>query len=110
MNKTERDKVLSTMSNKQMTDFGQMMREIKSEAKKFGAAKSKQSILEARISDCSEELRARLDAVMRRGGMGPKEGEVPLNFYLQRMGSEEQVELSSFKGKKPVALVFGSYT
>ena len=31
-------------------------------------------------------------------------------FKLKRMESEEFVELASFKGKKPVVLVFGSYT
>ena len=101
---------MSTMSNDQRADFGQIMREIKSQAKESGGAKSKQSILEARKRDCSEELSQRLDAVLRRDQMGPKEGEVPPNFKLRRMGSDERVELSSFKGKKPVALVFGSYT
>ena len=110
MNKTERDKVLSGMSNGQRVDFGRMLQDIKSEAKESGGAKSKQGIFEARKNECSEELRERLDAVMRRDQMGPKEGEVPPNFNLQRMGSEERVELSSFKSKKPVALVFGSYT
>jgi hypothetical protein len=47
---------------------------------------------------------------MRRNAMGPNEGEEPPNFNLRRMGSEERVELASFKGNKPVALVFGSYT
>ncbi len=110
MNKTERDKVMSAMSNDQRADFGRMMREINSEAKSSGGTKSKQSILEARKNDCSEELEKRLDAVMRRNEMGPNEGEAPPNFNLRRMGSGDRVELSSFKGKKPVALVFGSYT
>ena len=47
---------------------------------------------------------------MRRNTMGPNEGEVPPDFNLRRTGTSERVELSSFKGKKPVALVFGSYT
>ena len=110
MNKSERDEILSTMTNDQRADFGRMLQEIKIEAKRSGGAKSKQDILEARKNDCSEELRKRLDAVMRRDQMGPHEGEAPPNFNLQRMGSEERVELSSFKSKKPVALVFGSYT
>ncbi len=32
------------------------------------------------------------------------------DFNLQRLRSQERVRLSSFKNKKPVALVFGSYT
>jgi len=42
--------------------------------------------------------------------MGPHVGMVPPDFNLKRMGSEELVQLSSFKGQKPVALIFGSYT
>ena len=110
MDKNERDKVMSAMSNDQRADFGRMMQEIKSEAKSSGGTKSKQAILEARKNDCSEELEKRLDAVMRRNQMGPNEGEVPPDFNLRRMGSGDRVELSSFKGKKPVALVFGSST
>lgn len=110
ISKNERDKVMSTMTNDQRADFGRMMQEIKSEAKSAGGAKTKQGILEARKGDCSEELQKRLDAVMRRDQMGPHEGEAPPNFNLRRMGSGDRVELASFKGHKPVALVFGSYT
>ena len=110
MDKTERDKVMSTMSNDVRAAFGQMMQEINSEAKSSGGPRSKQDILAERKNDCSEELQTRLDAVMRRNAMGPNEGEVPPNFNLRRMGTGERVELSSFKGKKPVALVFGRYT
>ena len=44
------------------------------------------------------------------GEMGPHVGTVPPDFNLKRMGSEERVRLSSFKGQKAVALIFGSYT
>ena len=47
---------------------------------------------------------------MRRDAMGPHEGEVPADFDLKRMGSEDRVQLSSFKDQRPVALVFSSYT
>ncbi len=32
------------------------------------------------------------------------------DFLLQRLDRQGQVQLSSFRGKKPVVLVFGSYT
>jgi len=32
------------------------------------------------------------------------------DFTLPRLGSSERVQLSSFRGRKPVALIFGSYT
>jgi hypothetical protein len=37
-------------------------------------------------------------------------GELATDFCLKRLGSKEQVRLSSFQGQQPVALVFGSYT
>lgn len=36
--------------------------------------------------------------------------DVAPDFLLKRQGAEAQVSLSSFRGKKPVALIFGSYT
>ena len=32
------------------------------------------------------------------------------DFKLPRLGSTEHVQLSSFRGQKPVALIFGSYS
>ncbi len=40
----------------------------------------------------------------------PKVGEQAPDFTLQLLNSEETVQLSSFIGERPVALVFGSYT
>lgn len=48
-------------------------------------------------------------------GERPQEGklqpgdEAP-NFRLKRLNADEEVELASFRGKRPVVLVFGSYT
>ncbi len=49
-------------------------------------------------------------AVMARDETGPKVGEAPPDFSLKRLGSQERVSLSSFKGRQAVALAFGSYT
>ena len=110
ISKEERDKLMSSMSNSDRMDFGKMLRDAKSEAKESGGAKTKQEILESRKNDCSEELVKRLDGVMRRDAMGPHEGATPPDFNLKRMGSDERVRLSSFKGERPVAIVFGSFT
>ena len=40
----------------------------------------------------------------------PSVGTEAPQIALKRLGSEETVELASFRGKKPVVLVFGSYT
>ncbi len=39
-----------------------------------------------------------------------KQGDVALDFNLKSVDGQRQVKLSSFRGDKPVALIFGSYT
>lgn len=39
-----------------------------------------------------------------------KVGDVAPDFTLRTAGGEKVVSLSGFKGKRPVVLVFGSYT
>lgn len=60
--------------------------------------------------DVPPDVRNAIDAVVARDEMGPRVGQPVVDFSLKRMGSEERVQLSSFRGKRPVALVFGSYT
>jgi len=50
-----------------------------------------------------KDFRNRKDAAPVVGSEAP-------NFKLKRLHSEDTIELASFKGKKPVVLVFGSYT
>ena len=45
-----------------------------------------------------------------RETLAPAVGADAPDFKLPRLGSSEQVQLSSFRGRKPVALIFGSYT
>ncbi len=40
----------------------------------------------------------------------PAVGTRAPNFKLKTMGGDKEIELASFKGNKPVVLVFGSYT
>jgi hypothetical protein len=37
-------------------------------------------------------------------------GDMAPDFKLKTMDGKQQVQLSSFRGKRPVVLVFGSYT
>ena len=41
---------------------------------------------------------------------GPAVGQDAPDFDLKALHEEKTVKLSSFRGKKPVVLVFGSYT
>jgi len=42
--------------------------------------------------------------------LAPKAGEIAPDFTLSDISGTESITLSDFRGKKPVALVFGSYT
>jgi hypothetical protein len=86
------------------------MRAIKAEATETDGAKSKNDLVEEYKNDCSDELRTRMEGVMKRDAMGPHEGTVAPTFELKRMGSDERVDLASLKGDRPVALTFSSYT
>jgi hypothetical protein len=44
----------------------------------------------------------------RRGTLQP--GDAAPDFDLPLLGGSEKVQLSSFRGKSPVVLIFGSYT
>jgi hypothetical protein len=52
---------------------------------------------------------ARPAAQMPRQGT-LKVGDLAPDFELTVRGGEQKVRLSSFRGRRPVALVFGSYT
>jgi hypothetical protein len=47
---------------------------------------------------------------MGRGEGSLKAGDLAPDFQLRKSKSEQTVRLSSFRGKRPVALLFGSYT
>jgi len=40
----------------------------------------------------------------------PQAGDIAPDFTLYNIEGKDSVTLSEFRGKKPVALVFGSYT
>ncbi len=56
---------------------------------------------------------------MRRGArawqkelndLAPKAGDIAPDFELRDVNGENLVRLSDFRGEKPVALIFGSFT
>ena len=42
--------------------------------------------------------------------LAPKAGDIAPDFELYDVGGENSVRLSDFRGQKPVALIFGSFT
>ena len=60
-----------------------------------------------------QQLPPKAAAVMKEMGHGEgtlRAGDVAPDFDLQKTKSAERVRLSAFRGKKPVALLFGSFT
>ncbi len=56
---------------------------------------------------------AKAKAVMQEMGHGEGKltpGDLAPDFNLRRVKSKRKVRLSAFRNKKPVALIFGSYT
>ncbi len=46
----------------------------------------------------------------RYDAFAPKAGDIAPDFELRDVNGENSVRLSDFRGQKPVALIFGSYT
>jgi len=57
-----------------------------------------------------EQRSALMQFLAERETLAPEIGADAPDFKLPRLGSAEHVQLSSFRGRKPVALIFGSYT
>ena len=57
-----------------------------------------------------ERRAAMLRFIAQRETHAPAVGTEAPDFELPRLGSGERARLSSFRHRKPVALIFGSYT
>ena len=55
-------------------------------------------------------VRESQDWYRRYGPLAPKVGDMAPDFELGDETGENKVRLSDFRGHKPVALVFGSFT
>ena len=71
----------------------------------------------AAISDITKEIkfsfgyRNKLMAAQKAlDAKAPKAGDLAPDFSLEDIDGKDSVTLSDFQGKKPVALVFGSFT
>ena len=110
MLKAERDQVMAVLTNEERQVFWQFIDRYREARKTSAAEAAAQGILEAMGPEFSDHFRQAMAAVATRDQMGPHVGETPPDFNLKRLGSDDRVQLSSFKGERPVAVVFGSYT
>jgi len=62
------------------------------------------------VGDAASQPPQRGGPRMRRAPDKLKEGDAAFDFSLRSLTTKKKVRLSSHQGKKPVALIFGSYT
>ncbi len=111
MEKSQRDRILNRMSPDERHEFRRLLQEVRAEMQAAsGQRVSASDILATKADNLDPGFQAALEATMARDQMGPNAGDPPPDFILKRLGSEEWVQLSSFRGQRPVALIFGSYT
>jgi hypothetical protein len=110
MHKTERDNVMTRLSQADRDHFRHFMQEVRTRTTASRPGDTVRQMLASRDHTLSPALRTALEAVAERDALGPQVGTSPPDFSLKRLGAEERVRLSSFRGQQPVALVFGSYT
>jgi hypothetical protein len=108
MLKSERDQLMNSLTQEERQVFRSIIEKIKEERRARGV--SAREVVESQRGNYSPRVRGALEGIVARDEMGPRVGQEPPDFFLKRMGSDEKVRLSSFKGRRPVALVFGSYT
>ncbi len=111
MQKQERDNLMQRLTPDERGVMRRAIDAAKEQAKAYppGAFTAKQYLAPAK-EGLPPQLQAALDAVIARDEMGPAVGKEPPDFELKLLGSEERVRLSDYRGKRPVAFVFGSYT
>ena len=111
MEKQERDNIMTRLTPEERNTMRQLIDDAKEEWK-FHAPEifTAQKGLGPRKEGLSQQLQAAIDAVIARDEMGPAVGQEPPDFNLKLLGSGNRVRLSDYRGKSPVALVFGSYT
>ena len=111
MLKADRDQIMENLSEDDRNQFREFIDDYRAKRKaSSGGQMPAREMLEAVGDGLTDVARQGMEAVVQRDEMGPHAGDVPPNFNLKLMGSENRVRLSSFKGQKPVALIFGSYT
>ena len=111
MLKRDRDQIMGNLGDEDRKQFRQFITDYRSKRRAVsGGQMPAREMLDEVGTDLALNLRRAMEAVVARDEMGPHVGDSPPDFDLKRLGSDERVRLSSFKGQRPVALIFGSYT
>ena len=111
MDKADRDRIMTSMTEGQLSEHRRALDQLKSLMKESdGPRLTVKHMLDSSMVKVAPEGLLPIESVLDRDEMGPKPGELPPDFYLKLKGSDERVRLSDFQGRGPVALIFGSYT
>ncbi len=110
MQKAERDALITQMTPGERQNYFQILQGWQARIAATDSPIRIKQLFDELDDDVPETLRIVLAATVERDEMGPKEGEIPPDFTLKQLGSDNTVQLSSFRDQRPVALVFGSYT
>lgn len=62
------------------------------------------------MSDTISNLHDSIEWLKRYGRQAPERGDFATDFELRDVSGGNPIQLSDFHGKKPVALIFGSFT
>jgi len=89
--------------------FALIVREVSREIKEQPGL-SRVDALERHLGSCPDWLKLAVEDLIGEEAMGPIEDQEAPDFCLNRLGRQETVRLTQFRGKRPVALIFGSYT
>ena len=106
MLKAQRDRAISGLNDEHRQDLRRVVAAIQEARGRITA----RELLEGWQEELPAEVRAAVEAILVRDETGPRVGEEAPDFHLKRLGSEERVRLSDFRGRRPMALAFGSYT
>lgn len=114
MLKAERDRAITRLGDDDREKLRRVVAAIKQSRGNSPDASASgitaRELVETWPEELAGDLSAAVEAILARDETGPKVGEAAPDFDLKRLGSEERVRLSDFRGRRPVALAFGSYT
>jgi len=111
MTNKERELIMKNMSGEQRECYREFIADVGPRLKlSDGRRVSLKALIESGRVSVPAEIRRAIEAVSERDAMGPVVGAPAIDFHLKRLDEDNFVQLLDFKNRRPVALIFGSYT
>ena len=91
MIKAERDEIMRSIGREERIEFENILQEVLEKAETSSAPRTTlMKLWKSRANRYSPQLQRVLEAVFLRDELGPNEGEVPPDFNLKRLGSQDR--------------------